>query len=179
MITDSPEDRWQRIVRDKRMPSLLMVAGLDVCKPSLDVLTGWAGNIAGRQQVDIDGTATSDGPGQGAPVRQVRRRRDVSRDHVLTRGITPAQSVVALTRATASESFLIEGSGTFSPNFEPGSWCARTFTRDLLRTFTRDLLRTRPLPPDQFSRKLRLLAQGITALWNEEIELRPESLVTR
>jgi hypothetical protein len=24
-----------------------------------------------------------------------------------------------------------------------------------------------------------LLAQGITALWNEEIELRPESLVTR
>jgi hypothetical protein len=83
VITDPTVDRRKRIVGDERTPRLLMVAGLDMSQPGLDVLTGRTGGVARREKVDVDGTATPNGSGPGAPVRQIRQRRDISRDHAV------------------------------------------------------------------------------------------------
>ena len=77
VVADPPVDRGQRVVGDELAPRLLVPAGLRVRQPGLDVLAGRAAGVARRQQVDVDGTALADRAGVGAPVQQVRQRRDV------------------------------------------------------------------------------------------------------
>ena len=77
VVADPPVDRGQRIVGDELTPRLLVPARLSVREPGLDVLAGRAAGVARRQQVDVDGSALPDRAGVGAPVQQVRQRRDV------------------------------------------------------------------------------------------------------
>ena len=69
--------KW--VVRNELTPRVFVPAGGGVCKPGLDVLPGGATCIAGRQQIDVDGSALAHRPGPGLPMRQVRKRRDVLR----------------------------------------------------------------------------------------------------
>src|SRR6202162_831888 len=70
-------DCGEWVVRNELTPSVFVPAGGGVCKPRLDVLPGGATGIAGRQQINVDGSARTHRPGPGLPMRQVRKRRDV------------------------------------------------------------------------------------------------------
>ena len=54
VVADAAHDGGQRIVCGERPPGVLVVAGLGMGEPALNVLAGRAGGVAGRQAVDID-----------------------------------------------------------------------------------------------------------------------------
>ena len=64
VVADAAHDRRQRVVPHQLAPGFLVVAGLGVEQPALDVLAGRAGMVAGRQAVDID--RPHGAPGAGA-----------------------------------------------------------------------------------------------------------------
>src|SRR5262249_54317258 len=74
VVADPAVDRGQRVVGDELPPRLLVPARLGVRQPGLDVLAGRAARVAGRQQVDVDGTALAHRPGPPAPVQQIGQR---------------------------------------------------------------------------------------------------------
>ena len=76
VVADPAVDRRHRIVRGQLPPRSLVVTGLGVRQPGLDVLPGRAAGVARRQQVDVDGALLADRPGAGPPVQQIRQRRD-------------------------------------------------------------------------------------------------------
>lgn len=86
VITDPSVDCSEGIVRNQLAPGLFVPARGSVRKPSLDVLPGRAASIAGRQQINVDGSVLPHRPGPGLPVHQVRQRRDVLRrsGHAIT-----------------------------------------------------------------------------------------------
>src|SRR5271168_829234 len=77
VVAHPPVDCGEWVVRNELTPSLFVPAGGGVRKPRLDVLPGGATGIAGRQQIDVDGSALAHRPGPGLPMRQVRKRSDV------------------------------------------------------------------------------------------------------
>jgi hypothetical protein len=54
VIADTSVHRRQRVVADQRFPCGAVLSRLRQCEPRLDVLTGGAGRVAGRKQVDIN-----------------------------------------------------------------------------------------------------------------------------
>ena len=54
VIADPAVHARQWVVPDERLPGLSKLGGLGERQPSLDVLAGGAGDIAGRQEIDID-----------------------------------------------------------------------------------------------------------------------------
>jgi hypothetical protein len=59
VITRAPVRTGQRVVFHVLPPRRLVLAGLRVRQPRLDVLAGRAGVVAGRKRIDIDGTLPS------------------------------------------------------------------------------------------------------------------------
>ena len=78
--TDPTADRGERVVLDEGTPRRLVLPGLRVVEPALDVLAGRAGVVAGRQAVDVDGSL--DAPGTGV-VRPARPGVERDRERVL------------------------------------------------------------------------------------------------
>ena len=72
-------DCGEWVVRDELTPGLFVPAGGGVGKPGLDVLPGGATGIAGRQQIDVDGSTLAHRPGPGLTMQQVRKRREIVR----------------------------------------------------------------------------------------------------
>lgn len=70
-------DRGEWVVRNELTPGLFVPAGGGMGKPGLDVLSGRATGIAGRQQIDVDGSTLAHRPGPGLTMRQVCKRREV------------------------------------------------------------------------------------------------------
>ena len=60
VVADPSVDRRQWIVGDELAPRQLVIAGLGVRQPGLDVLAGGAAGVARRQQVDVDRPALAD-----------------------------------------------------------------------------------------------------------------------
>jgi hypothetical protein len=77
VVTDTPMDRGQRVVGDQLTPRQLVITGLGVRQPGLDVLTSRAARVTRRQQIHVDGAPVADRPGAGAPVHEIGQRRDV------------------------------------------------------------------------------------------------------
>ena len=77
VITHPSVDRGKRIVRNELTPRLLVPAGGRMGKPGLNVFPGRATGIAGRQQIDVDGSTLAHRPGPGLPMRQVCKGREV------------------------------------------------------------------------------------------------------
>ena len=76
VVADPAVHGRQRIVADERLPSLAIAVQPAQGEPSLDVLAGRAGMIAGRQEIDIDRTARAHR--SGARLRdQVDDRREI------------------------------------------------------------------------------------------------------
>ena len=84
-------DCGEWVVRNELTPGLLVPAGGGMGKPGLDVLPGGATGIAGRQQIDVDGSALAHRPGPGLPMRQVCKRSHVPRSS----GCGPMERVAA------------------------------------------------------------------------------------
>jgi hypothetical protein len=79
------------VVRNELTPGLLVPTGGGMGKPGLDVLTGGATGVAGRQQIDVHGSALAHRPGPGLSMRQIRKRRQVTRSS----GCGPIERVAA------------------------------------------------------------------------------------
>ncbi len=77
VVADSPVDRRERVVGRQHAPRQLVLGGLDVRHPALDVLAGRAAGIARRQQIDVHRPRLTHRPGSGAPMLQIRYGRDV------------------------------------------------------------------------------------------------------
>ncbi len=77
VVADASVDRRERVVGHQATPRQLVLAGLDVGQPRLDVLAGRTGRVARRQQIDVDGSLASDRARLGVAVGQVRQRREV------------------------------------------------------------------------------------------------------
>src|ERR1700732_3303030 len=69
--------KW--VVRNELTPGLFVPACGGVGKPGLDVLPGGAPCVAGREQIEGDGSALAPRPGPGPAVKQVGKRRGVMR----------------------------------------------------------------------------------------------------
>jgi hypothetical protein len=54
-----------------------MAAGLRMRQPCLDILASRAASVTGRQQVHVERSLLPDRTGVGAPMQQIRQRRDV------------------------------------------------------------------------------------------------------
>ncbi len=63
MIAASPVHRRHRIVAHQRLPGLAVLAGLGQIEPGLDVLSGWAGIVAGGKQINVDRASEPDRTG--------------------------------------------------------------------------------------------------------------------
>src|SRR5690349_2396114 len=72
-------DCGKRVVRDELTPGLFVPAGGGVGEPGLNILSGGTTGVAGRQQIDVDGSAFAHGSRAGLRVRQVRKRGEVPR----------------------------------------------------------------------------------------------------
>ena len=77
VVADPPVDRGQRVVGDKLPPGLLVLAGLRMGQPRLDVLPGRAAGVARGQQVQVDRPPLAHRPGPRLSVCQVRQRRHI------------------------------------------------------------------------------------------------------
>ena len=67
VVTDPPVDRRERVVGDQLAPGQLVVAGLRVRQPRLDVLARGAARVARRQQIDVHRSALADRPARAWP----------------------------------------------------------------------------------------------------------------
>ena len=74
-----------RVVADQRLPSFAVLARLREVEPGLDVFAGGAGMVAGRQQINIDGTAGTRRAGS-LVTGQVDDRGDIARFHCAASG---------------------------------------------------------------------------------------------
>jgi hypothetical protein len=70
-------DGGERVVRDELPPGGFVPPGGGVRQPRLNVLSGRAPGIAGRQQIDVDGPVFAHRACPGMPMAEVRERRDV------------------------------------------------------------------------------------------------------
>lgn len=86
VVADPPVDRRERVVCHRHTPRTLMLAGLHMRQPGLDVLFHRAGRIARRQQIDIHRALLADRPRARAAVREIGQRRDVQRGTGRARG---------------------------------------------------------------------------------------------
>jgi len=74
-------DGGQRVVADQLPPGALEVAGLRQRQPGLDVLSGGAGVVAGRQEIDVLGTLAAQRTRTFAVARQVGALREIGIVH--------------------------------------------------------------------------------------------------
>src|SRR5246127_5321547 len=79
VVAHSSVDCGKWVVRNELTPSLFVPAGGGVCKPGLDVFPRGATGVAGRQQIDVDGSPLARRPGPGPPMGQIRKRRHIHR----------------------------------------------------------------------------------------------------
>ncbi len=84
VIADPAMHARQRIVPDERLPGLSKLGGLGERQPSLDVLAGRAGDIAGRQEIDIDRPLGPHRPRASLPARVDARGHVVTDRHDLS-----------------------------------------------------------------------------------------------
>ena len=77
VVADPSVDRGERVLGGQQPPRLLVLAGLDVRHPALDVLARGAARIAGWEQIDVHRSLVADGPGPRLPVGQVGQPRDI------------------------------------------------------------------------------------------------------
>lgn len=56
-----------------------MITAAGMGEPGLDVLSGGTGGVAGRQEIDVDGTTVAVGPRAGAGVSQIRESSQIQR----------------------------------------------------------------------------------------------------
>ncbi len=72
VIANPAVDGGEGVVLGELMPGAMGVAGLGERQPGLDVLTGGAAGVAGREQIDIDGPLRAHRAGAFAPGAQGR-----------------------------------------------------------------------------------------------------------
>jgi hypothetical protein len=82
VVADPPHDRGERVVARQVPPRGFVVAALGVEQPALDVFTGRALRVAGRQPVDVERTLGT--PGAGL-VGERRPRIERDRERLLHR----------------------------------------------------------------------------------------------
>jgi hypothetical protein len=68
VVTDPAVNRGEGVLERQQPPGALVIAGLDVSEPALDVLAGRAGTVARWQQIDIHRPLGADRPGSRLPV---------------------------------------------------------------------------------------------------------------
>jgi hypothetical protein len=71
VVADAPVDRRERIVADEYAPSTLVLTGLDLREPPLDVLARGARRVTRREKVNVDRPFRADRPCTRTTVHQI------------------------------------------------------------------------------------------------------------
>ena len=77
VVADAAVDGGEGVIGGQLTPGLLLVVGLDEAQPLLNVLAGRASGIAGREHVEVDGSAGTGGGDATGCAGQIRTRGDV------------------------------------------------------------------------------------------------------